>query len=97
MNAAYYCQLLEHVKTSYRTKRRGQPIRSVLLLHDNARPHTAAITRDKLEEIFWTPLEHPSYSPDLSLCDYHLFRPLKEALGGQCFEDDAGVEEFVRN
>ena len=37
----------------------------------------------------------PPYSPDLSPCDYHLFVPLKEALGGQRFDDDTGVEELV--
>lgn len=83
VNAEYYCQLLDEAKQAYRRKRRGQPIRNVILLHDNARPHTAAVTREKLEKMFWTPLEHPPYSPDLSPCDYHLFGPLKEALGGQ--------------
>ena len=44
----------------------------------------------------WTTLEHAPYSPDLSPCDFHFFGPLKEALGGQRFEDDESVEEFVR-
>lgn len=30
-------------------------------------------------EIHWTPLEQPAHSPDLSPCDYYMFRPLKEA------------------
>jgi hypothetical protein len=42
INAAYYCDLLEKVRAAYRSKRRSFPIRDVLLLHDNARPHTAA-------------------------------------------------------
>lgn len=97
INAAYYCDLLTQVRLAYRSKRRGQPIREVILLHDNARPHTAEVTRRKLEEMKWKPLDHPPYSPDLSPCDFHLFGPLKEALGGKRFEDDAGVEGFVRN
>lgn len=97
INAAYYCELLTQVRAAYRSKRRNQPIRDVILLHDNARPHTAALTVQKLEEMHWTPLDHPPYSPDLSPCDFHLFGPLKEALGGQRFEDDEGVEGFVRN
>ena len=40
-------------------------------------------------------LGHPPYSPDLSPWDYHLFGPLKQMLGGQRFDDDTGVEEFV--
>lgn len=41
-------------------------------------------------------LEHPPYCPNLSPCDYHLFIPLKEALGGQHFENNHAVETFVR-
>jgi hypothetical protein len=46
--------------------------------------------------MYWTALEQPPYSPDLSPCDYHMFGPLKEALGGQRFDDDEQVENFVR-
>ena len=37
------------------------------------------------------------YSADLLPCKYHLFGPLKEGLGGQQFDEDTGVEEFVHN
>jgi len=46
--AAYYCHVLDKEKLAYKSKRRGFPIRSVLLLYDNARPHTAALTQQKL-------------------------------------------------
>lgn len=97
INAAYYCQLLDSAKAAYRNKRRNQSVRDVILLHDNARPHTAALTQEKLNQLHWETLEHPPYSPDLSPCDFHLFGPLKEALGGQHFESNDDVEEFVRN
>jgi histone-lysine N-methyltransferase SETMAR len=97
VNVAYYCHLLDNVKAAYKTKRCGQPIRNVILLHDNARPHTVVLTWDKLKEFHWETLEHPPYSPDLSPNDYHLFVPPKEALGGHQFQSDDGVEEFVRN
>jgi len=97
VNAVYYCQLLDNVKAAYKTKRRGQPIRNLILFHDSARPHTAVLTRDKLKEFHWETLEQPPYSPDLFPSDYHLFGPLKEALGGHRFQSDDGVEEFVRN
>ncbi|CAH2012296.1 unnamed protein product [Acanthoscelides obtectus] len=38
----------------------------------------------------------PPYSPDLSPCDYYMFGSLTEALGGQRFNTDEEVEEFVR-
>jgi histone-lysine N-methyltransferase SETMAR len=45
--------------------------------------------------MYWTALEHPPYSQDLSPCDYHMFGPFKEALGRQHFDNDK-VENFVR-
>jgi hypothetical protein len=47
--------------------------------------------------MYWTALEHQPYSTDLSLCDYHMFGCLKEALGRQRFDDDEQVENFVCN
>jgi len=41
-------------------------------------------------------IDHPPISPDLSPCDFHVFRPLKEALKEQRFKDDESVERFVR-
>ncbi|KOC58687.1 hypothetical protein WH47_08488, partial [Habropoda laboriosa] len=37
------------------------------------------------------------YSPNLSPCDYHLFGPLKEVLGGQRFKSNRQVEQFTCN
>ena len=64
---------------------------------DSAWPHTAALTRENVEKIHWKTLEHPPYSSDLSSCDYHMFGPLKEKLGGHHFDDDNDVETFVLN
>jgi transposase len=52
----------------------------VCLLHDNARPHVASVTRQQLEELSWTTVFHPPYSPDLAPSDLHLFRSLKNYL-----------------
>jgi len=40
-----------------------------------------ALTKEKLAQLYLTALQHPPYNPDLSPCDYHMFGPLKEALG----------------
>jgi transposase len=45
---------------------------SVVLLHDNARPHTAARTRALLEHFNWELLDHSPYSLDISPSEYHL-------------------------
>ena len=97
VNATYYSQLLDNAKTAYRQKRCGFPIRDIILLQDNARPHTDALTMEKIETLSWTTLKHPPYSPDLSPCDYHLFGPMKKTLGGKRFDDDVAVQDFMRN
>ena len=93
VNAVYYCQLLDEVELGSRGK---GPIRSAILLCGNARPHTAALTREKLDKIQWKTPEHPPYSPDLSSHDYHMYGPLKEELGHH-FDGDDDVKTFVRN
>jgi hypothetical protein len=42
----------------------------VVLLHDNAHPHTAAHTQALLEHFNWELFDHPPYCPDLALSDY---------------------------
>jgi hypothetical protein len=53
---------------------------SIVLLHDNARPHTAASTHIPLEHFNWELFNHPPYNPDLAPSDYHLFTYLKNWL-----------------
>lgn len=51
VNAEYYCKLLDKIKADYKSKRRGTLILRVNLLHDNARPHNAAMTRAKPQQL----------------------------------------------
>ncbi|PNF23181.1 hypothetical protein B7P43_G02737 [Cryptotermes secundus] len=76
-------------------KRRGLLSKGVVLLHDNARPHTAAHTAETLQKLKFDVMAHPPYSPDLAPSDYHLFGPLKEALRGRRFTSDQEVKEAV--
>jgi hypothetical protein len=52
----------------------------VILQHDNARQHTANMTKATIQELDWEILPHPPYSPDLASSDYHLFRSLSLSL-----------------
>jgi transposase len=65
----------------------------VVLLHDNACPHTTACTRALLEHLNWKWFDHPSYSPDLIPSDYHLFTYLKNWLGSQYFNNNEELME----
>jgi len=49
----------------------------VVLLRDNARPHTAAHTQALLQKFRWDLFDHPPYSPDLAPNDFHLFSWMK--------------------
>lgn len=60
----------------------GKPI----ILHDNARAHTAAHVRRILDDYGWEVLPHPPYSPDLSPPDYNLFPLMKNKLRGIRFD-----------
>ena len=62
-------------------KRRPELInrKGVVFHHDNARPHTSLVTRQKLRELGWEVLMHPRYGPDLVPSDYHLFRSLQNS------------------
>ena len=68
----------------------------IILLHDNARPHTANLMRDKLQRVGWETPQHPPYSPDLSPCDFHIFGELKKDIHGRRFYSDKEVQECVR-
>jgi histone-lysine N-methyltransferase SETMAR len=69
--------------------------RGVLLHHDNARPHTARATQDRIQEVQRELHERPPYSPDLASSDFHLFGMVKKHLGGKRFADDE-VETELR-
>ena len=53
----------------------------VLLQHDNAWLHTARSTVATMHDLSFECLPHPPYSPDLAPSDFHVFGPLKEAMG----------------
>jgi hypothetical protein len=55
--------------------------RGVVMIHDNARPHTATATQNLITTFGWEQFDHPPYSPDLAPSNFHLFLHLKSFLG----------------
>ena len=93
INAEHYCRQLDLLKAAIIQKRRRlsclRGMSYIHYLHDNARPHTAGITVQKLHDIGFTILPHPPYSPDLSPSDFYLFSPMKSAIRGKNFDNVA--------
>ena len=97
INADSYCSTLSRLRAAIRRKRRGiLGVNNVVILHDNARPHVAIRTADKLRSFHWESLDHPPYSPDLAPSDFHVFGPLKKFLAGQRFTCNDEAKTAVR-
>ncbi|KAF2346797.1 hypothetical protein FHG87_022446 [Trinorchestia longiramus] len=71
--------------------------RGPILLHDNAQPHVAKMTVQKLTELGYETLPHPPYSPDLSPTDCHLFKHLSTFLDGKTFRSKQKVETTFKD
>ena len=98
VTADVYFQQLQRVHQSLLEKRPALVNRkNVVLLHNNARPHTARVTQGNFLELGRSVLPHPPYSPDLAPSNYHLFRSLQNSLMGTNFSNEDQVREFFEN
>lgn len=95
VNAELYCQQLDRVYDKLKEK---YPVlfrrERALFQQDNAKPHTAKVTKEKFDELEEVEvLPHPAYSPDAAPSDYGLFRSMKHFFRGRRFESFDQVEE----
>lgn len=93
ITAEVYCTQLEEMIRNLASKQprlsnRDKPI----LLHDNARPHVANLTKLKMLEMDLETIAHPPYSPDLAPTDYYFFRNLDNFLKGKKFNSQETVQ-----
>jgi len=72
INVEFYSSLLVELKDILKEKCCGKVTKGVLFLHDNTLPHWALATQKKLAYLGFQCLDHPPYSLDLALSDYHL-------------------------
>ncbi|XP_076301687.1 histone-lysine N-methyltransferase SETMAR-like [Lasioglossum baleicum] len=73
------------------TKKVRKP-KKPLLLQDMAQPHISSIARASYQEGGVKVLPHPPHSPDLSPCDYSLFRGFDNITGSIAFAIPFGLE-----
>jgi len=69
--------------------------RGIVLIHDNARLHTANVT---CNNFLWILAGKsltipPPYRPNLTLSDFHIFSHMKSFLGAQNFNEDDGIQK----
>lgn len=93
VNSELYSEQLKHVNQALHLK--GANTSKTKFLHDNARPHIAKITQQKIKEFGWTVLPHPPYSPDLAPSDFHLFRSMQHSLANKHFKNNDEVKLWV--
>ncbi len=96
ITAAHYCDTLLRLCMAIKRKWPGLLSHSVILLHDNVRPHSATIMCLLLEDFKWDVFRHSPYSPHLASSNYHLFLLLKAALGGLHFQSNTEVVAWCR-
>jgi histone-lysine N-methyltransferase SETMAR len=97
ITAEVYCKELQTMMDKLAVKQpRLVNCSSPLLLHDNARPHTAQKTVTKLLELRLESLRHPPYSPDLAPTDFHFFRNLDNFIQEKIFRSEDAVKNAFK-
>ncbi|XP_066137380.1 histone-lysine N-methyltransferase SETMAR-like [Euwallacea fornicatus] len=66
-------------------------------LQCNARPHVGQLIIQKLNDLSYETLPHPSYSPDLSPTDYHFFKHLDQFLRDKCFKNQKDAKNVFND
>jgi hypothetical protein len=68
INAGVYCDTLKKLRQAIQNKRRGMLSRRVVMIHDDARPHTAAATQNLITTFGWEQFDHPPYRQVIFIC-----------------------------
>lgn len=61
---------------------------SLILLHDNDRPHAFGVTQNLIQQFGWELFDHLLYNFDLTPSDYNLILTLKLDFEGRTFVND---------
>jgi len=93
VTSAMYADLKNHLRPAIKSKHRVLLSTGVLLQYDNAWPHTARSTVATIQDLSSECLPQPLYLSDLASSDFHIFRPLKEAMGDKSFRSDEEVQQ----
>ncbi|GBO29749.1 hypothetical protein AVEN_73165-1 [Araneus ventricosus] len=87
--AAVSCQTLQQLGRAILTS-------GIVLIHDNTHSRSAVVTQQFLEQFKCCVSDLPTYSPNLTTIDFHLFFELKNWLGGQTFQKNEEIQSNVK-
>ena len=76
----YKNSVLKKVEEFYNKKRPSKAWSGVHLSHDNASSHKCEVVKSFLASEKVKVLNHPPYSPDMSPCDFFLFKDLRKCF-----------------
>lgn len=95
VNSDYYLQFLRQVIHNY--GRHVHPLlpNDMVLMNDNARPHTTRAVSDFLQQKGITPLKQPPYSPDYNILDRWVFSLLEKNRIHRSFDSEDNVKSYV--
>ena len=83
------------MKEFYNKKRPSKEWSGLHLLHDNASSHKCEVVKSFLAPEKVKVVNHPPYSPDLSLCDLFLFPRVKKMLSGNKFTSRSSLGSAI--
>jgi hypothetical protein len=97
MTSSKHNSTVEPSETWYQLQEKGlwHAHKGYLMLHNSVGLHVVCTVQDTLHCVHLKMLHHPAYNRDLSLPDFHVFSPLREALKGRKFRLDRDVKATV--
>jgi histone-lysine N-methyltransferase SETMAR len=94
-NASHYVTQIFDSLSKWRKTQVGRTSRKLIVHADNARPHTAKMTSQFMEQNSMQRAPHPAYSPDLAPSDFYLFGYVKQLLSGCQFAGQDSLRQAV--
>ena len=80
--------IIERLRSVIMEKGCSKVSHGVLLLHDNAPIDKCNMVQAAIRQVGFIELNHPAYSPDIALTNYHPLSNLKKFLLGKNFSSD---------
>ncbi len=96
VNQQVFRAIFRRFDAAHQCRRPNSTMRGRKFLHmDNAPAHNATLTLALVEQLGWTRLPQPSYSPDLTPSDFWLYHRLKRNLKGVRFASLNDLKDAV--